>query len=145
MLKYRHTTVEDIPKIDEWIAADPVHKDVMTGADFVLVPDENNHIPKGLQCIEVEDERGIVFYLRFKNALIVETQFPPATAPNAFGALKHELRIAKALKEAFGYFAASSKTLGYHAMFFNSVSASLIGFFNKLGFQKVVDYFKVDL
>ena len=131
MLKYRHTTPEDIPKIDEWVSVDPVHKDTMKGSDFVLAEGE-----KGTQCIEVQDEAGAtIFYLRFRNALIVETQFPPESS----------LRTAKALKEALAFFMASSKKLGYHALFFNSMSEGLIRFFEKLGFHRVRDYFKVEL
>ena len=38
MLKYRHTTIEDLPQIEEWIAADPAHAGTMKGSDFVLIP-----------------------------------------------------------------------------------------------------------
>jgi len=140
LLKYRHTTNEDIPKIEEWMAADPFHAGVMKASDFVLAPDE-----KGSQCIEVQDDNGTVFYLRLRNALIVETQFPPAYKPETFGYLRQRVRIAKALKEAFAFFSQSSKNLGYHAMFFNSISESLIAFFEKHGFVALKDHFKVDL
>lgn len=139
MLRYRHPTLEDIPKLNEWVAADPAHRDLFTGSHFILQPDEH-----GVQCIEVEDDKGTVFYLKFTNALIVETQFPPSLGMN-FAELRQRVRISKALKEAFGYFAASSKQLGYRAMLFNSVSASLITFFEKLGFKRLTDYFKVNL
>jgi hypothetical protein len=134
MLKYRHTSIEDLPKIAEWIAADPSHKDTFKAEDFVLV-EEDGKLSKGIQCIEVFDDVGPIFYLRFKNALIVETQFPPNPG----------LRVAKGLKEALAFFSVSSKKLGYHAMFFNSVSEGLISFFEKLGFNKLKDYFKADL
>ena len=138
MLKYRHTVAEDLPQLDAWVKADPAHQH-LTGSHFALQPDE-----KGVQCIEVEDDKGTVFYLKFTNALLVETQFPPSLGMN-FAELRQRVRISKALKEAFGYFAASSKQLGYRAMLFNSVSASLITFFEKLGFKRLTDYFKVNL
>ena len=138
MLKYRHTVAEDLPTLDAWVKADPAHQH-LTGSHFILQPDV-----KGVQCIEVEDDKGTVFYLKFTNAIIVETQFPPSLGMN-FTELRQRVRISKALKEAFGYFAASSKHLGYHAMLFNSVSESLIAFFEKLGFKKLTDYFKVNL
>ena len=145
MLKYRHTTLEDVPKIEEWIALDPAHAGKMTAADFVLLPDADGKITKGIQCIEVQDEKGVVFYLEFVNALIVKTQFPPVAADTEFGKAREQIRVARALKEAFGYFAIASKNLGYHAMLFDSVSESLVAFFEKLGFKKLVDYFKADL
>lgn len=138
MLTYRHPTAEDIPKIDSWIAVDDAHTGLFKGSDFVLVPNEKNEIPKGVQCIEVSDSEGIIFYLKFKNALIVETQFPPASEVS-------HLRVARGLKQALSFFSVSSKSLGYHAMFFNSISESLIGFFERLGFKKLTDFFKVDL
>ena len=139
MLKYRHPTAENIPKIDEWVAVDPVHAGVMKGSDFVLQADENGVMPKGIQCIEVSDENGVVFYLRFRNALIVETQFPPATDG------REKVRLARALKEALAFFMGSSRNLGYHALFFNSLSESLIQFFEKFGFVRITDFFKVNL
>lgn len=139
MLKYRHPTAEDIPKLNKWVAADPVHKDTMKGSDFVLEADDKGNVPKGIQCIEVRDEKGVVFYLRFRNALVVETQFPPTTDR------REKVRIARALKEALAFFMGTSKGLGYHAMFFNSMSDTLIQFFEKLGFSRIKDFFKVDL
>ena len=47
MLKYRHTTVEDLPQIEEWIAADSAHAGVMKGSDFVLIPDADGNRRKG--------------------------------------------------------------------------------------------------
>jgi hypothetical protein len=145
MLKYRHTSVDDTQKIGEWVAADPSHKDIFKPEDFILLPDANGNIPKGIQCIEVQDEKGTVFYLRFRNALIVETQFAPTSDVRDFGYLRQQIRVSKALKEALAYFSVASKNLGYYAMFFNSVSESLINFFEKLGFTRLTDYFKADL
>ena len=138
MLQYKHTTKEDIPKIDEWVQQDPDHKDKCTGSFFVLQPDEKGAIPKGMQCIEVRDDQGVVFYLKFTNALIVDTQFAPEIEVS-------KERVRDALKEAFVMFSASSKNLGYHAMLFESTSASLIAFFNKFKFRPLLNFFKVDL
>lgn len=140
MLKYRHTSAEDLPKLNEWVAADPTHKDLFTGEHFILKPDDH-----GVQCIEVLDDLGTVFYLKFTNALIVEAQFPEKMKLGTFGALRQQLRVSKGLKEALGFFMLSTKKLGYHALLFNSVSDSLVQFFEKLGFSKLTDYFKVDL
>lgn len=145
MLHYKHTAVEDIPKIAEWVAADPAHKDIMKAEDFVLIANDKGDLPKGVQCVEVSDDNGVVFYLRFRNALIVETQFPPIESSTKFGPIRQRVRIAKSLKEALVYFMGTSRRLGYHAMFFNSVSDALILFFEKLGFKKLTDHFKVDL
>ena len=139
MLKYRHTNAEDLPQLDAWVKADPAHQH-LTGSHFMLQPDEN-----GVQCIEVEDDKGTVFYLKFTNALACGDAVPSVSRDESSPKLRQRVRISKALKEAFGYFGASSKQLGYHAMLFNSVSESLIAFFEKLGFKRLTDYFKVNL
>ena len=41
MLRYKHTTLEDLPKIAEWIAADPAHKHVFKAEDFVVLQQVN--------------------------------------------------------------------------------------------------------
>lgn len=138
MLRYKHPTSEDLPKLNEWVAADAAHKDQFRGDHFVLLPDDEGRVTPGIQCIEVLDDVGTVFYLKFTNALIVEAQFPPDSD-------EKNIRIASALKEAFGYFSFAMKKSSYHAMFFNSVSDSLIKFFEKHGFKKLTDYFKADL
>lgn len=137
MLKYRKTTVEDIPKLNAWVRADPAHRDQFTGSHFVLMPDlEHGGMPKGKQCIEVQDEDGTIFYLKFTNAILVEAQFSDTVESD---------RIRKGLKEAFGYFSHSLKELGYHAMLFDSVSESLIKFFEKVGFKRLTDFFRVQI
>ena len=138
MLKYRHPTVDDLPKINKWITEDSDHRSKCDGSYFVLMLDKDGNLPKGMQCIEVLDEQGTVFFLKFTNALIVDTQFAPESEVS-----KDRVRIA--LKEAFGFFSISSKNLGYHAMLFESVSKSLIWFFQKLGFKQEFDFFKVNL
>jgi hypothetical protein len=146
MLKYRHTTADDLSKIEEWIAADPAHAGVMKGADFVLVPNAEGEVPKGRQCIVVSDNDGIVFFVNLKQTLIMEVQFPPAPKENTINFNRHRIRIAHATKEMVGYFCFAAHKLGNHAMFFQSVSNSLIAFCEKhLGFRKTEDFYKVDL
>jgi hypothetical protein len=143
MLKYRHTTVDDLHRIGEWVAADPAHAGVMKGSDFVLLPDAEGNLPKGRQCIEVQDENGTVFYVHLKQVLVMEVQFPPTPIVDV---RKHQVRIMRATREMVEYFCFASKKLGHHAMFFQSVSSPLIEFCKKhLGFQKADDFFKVDL
>lgn len=135
MLKYRHTSPENLPQLDQWVAEDSVHKDQFTGSHFIL-PEEK--APKGVQCIEISDEQGILFYLKLTNAVLVEAQFPP----------KDEVtpeRIRRGLREAFGFFSHRLREMGYHAMLFDSVSKSLIRFFEGFGFKRIPDFFRVSL
>lgn len=138
-LTYRHPTIDDLPKLNEWVAADPDHNGKCDGSFFVLLPDKDGKVPRGIQCIEVLDEQGTVFFLKFTNALIVDAQFPPNVDAD------QKIRIAKALKDAFVYFSVSSKGLGYHELLFESISMSLTSFFSRLGFRKAADFFRVNL
>lgn len=138
MLTYRHPTIDDIPRLNAWIAQDPDHLRKCDGSFFVLAPDKDGNVPKGMQCIEVMDEEGTVFFLKFTNALIVDTQFAPEAQVS-------KERVSAALKSAFALFSVNSKKLGYHAMLFESVSAGLIQFFEKFGFKRLFDFFKVEL
>jgi len=144
MLKYRHTTAEDLPKIEEWIAADAAHAGVMKGSDFVLLPDEEGKMPLGRQCIEVQDENGTVLYVHLKQALIMEVQFPPTPTDNT--RRPHQVRVMRAAKEMVEFFYVAGKKLGHCAMFFQSVSKNLIAFGeSQLRFKKADDFFKADL
>lgn len=134
MLKYRHPSAEDLPKLNEWVAADPDHASNITGEFFLLKPDE-----KGVQCIEVQDDAGTIFYLKFTNAVLIDAEFPPNADKET------RARVRKGLEEAFGYFHNTLKKLGYHAMLFDSVSPSLVRFFKKLGFKRLTDFFRVAL
>lgn len=139
MLKFEHSTVEDIPVINEWVKADPDHIAKCDGSFFVNVPRADGSIPKGIVCLKAQDENGTVFFLKFTNALIVDAQFPPTTTD------EEREKLRKDLGEAFVNLTLSFKNLGYHAMFYESISTSLIRFFGRFGFRRAVDYFKVGL
>jgi len=111
MLTYRHTSIEDLPKIEEWISKDPSHAGVMKGSDFVLLPDENGEMPKGRQCIEVKDENGTVFFVHLKQALIMEVQFPPT--PEDHTRRAHQVRVMRSTEEMVNYFKFAGKKLGH--------------------------------
>lgn len=146
MLKYRHTTVEDLPQIEQWIAADPAHASVMKGSDFVLIPDAEGNPPKGRQCIEVSDEDGVVFYVHLKQAMIMEVQFPPVAKEKTINSNRQKIRVARSTKEVVEFFCFAAKKLGYYTMFYQSVSEHLIAFCEKhLGFQKADNFHKVEL
>lgn len=133
MLKYRHPSESDLQKLNEWVAADPDHKDKCTGSYFI----PNGEA--GTQCIEVSDDQGTVFYLKFTNAVFVDAQFSPISSS------EERERIRAGLNEAFAYFSKTLKEKGYHAMLFDSVSPTLIRFFHKLGFRPLLDFFRVSL
>ena len=134
MLSYANADDADFGRLDEWTAADPFHKDTLSGSFWIPKPDE-----KGVKCITVADEHGVLFNLKLVNAMRVYVQFPPKPSDGL------QERIRAGLNDAFGFVSAGAKRLGYHEMLFDSVSAPLIQFFSKFGFKPVTDTFKVGL
>lgn len=135
-LNHRESTEQDRETIKKWLAADPVHRDLVT-ADFWL-PSSDAEEGKGTKCITVEDEKGVAFFLRCENIMRVYVQFPPDEE-------RDPERIKNALQRSFMFVAAGAKKLGYKSMIFDSVSKPLIQFFNKFGFKEFQNIFKVDL
>lgn len=136
MLKYRHPTEDrDRAVLDAWVASDPDHCNTTTGSYFLVDPVKD----AGQVAIAVEDDEGTVFYLKFTNAVFVDAQFPPDLSE------AQRARARSALNEAFVFFSQSLKKQGIHAMLFDSVSRPLIRFFEKKGFKRLKDFFKVGL
>lgn len=67
-------TLADVGRLEDWIAADEAHRGIFVPADFLsgaLATD-----PRG-SCYALEDEQGVVFYLRLSRAARVRIQFAP--------------------------------------------------------------------
>jgi hypothetical protein len=132
-MRYRKTSAEDLARLNEWVAVDPAHKDVITGSFFAPSGDH-----KGVTYMTVEDEQGAVFYLRLENALRVYAQFPP-------GEEKNNMRLTIALKHAFIFVSRWAEGNGYHEMLFDSMSNKLINLFKRFKFQELANTFQVKL
>jgi hypothetical protein len=140
MLKYRHPTKEeDLVRLNEWVAEDPDHCKTTSGSFLIVEPDSNGKMPTGKTAIAVEDEHGVVFYLKFTNAVLVDTQFPPDLSE------EERARRKAAISEVFGFFSNRLKGMGYHAALFESVSQPLVQFMERVGFKRLKDFFKVSL
>jgi hypothetical protein len=131
MIKFRDTNESDIPQLIEWSSKDscPFHRDV--DPKFWL-PEEH------AKCFAIEDEKGVVYYLRLENVMRCHIQFPPDD-------VRDKGRTALALKQAFVVVAAGAKKLGYKEFIFTSVSEGLIRLFKKFGFQKSENEFSARL
>lgn len=64
----------DVTQLEEWINADETHKGIFVPADFLSGPLGNDQ--RG-SCYALEDEQGVVFYLRLSRAARVRIQFAP--------------------------------------------------------------------
>lgn len=135
-LNHRDSNEKDREQIARWTAADEAHQGLIP-AEFWL-PAEDPEARKGTKCLAVEDENGVIFYLRLDNVMRVYVQFPPE------GEIDRE-RIGLALKTSFGFIASGAKRIGYKEMIFDSVSKPLISFFKLLGFSDLLNTFKVNL
>lgn len=140
MNHYRHPDETDLPQLEEWIAADPDHQDKSTSKFWIPEKHADGNLVKGIQCIAVSDDKGPVFYLKFTNAVLIDTQFAPLMDTD-----EDKERVRAGIKQAFKDFTPGLKNMGFHSMLFDSVSRSLIRFMEKLGFQRRSDFFKVNI
>ena len=126
MIKITDTTPQDVEQIQEWLDADPWHRDEVRNDPNFMVTGQ------GLQSFCVQDEKGPVFFIRFdaEGELVrVAIQFPPES-------LVSRQRIALGLK----YGAVSAVKIfgtkhGFKGAVFESVNPELIAFMNRFGFE----------
>ena len=80
-LKLRAVNEHDRPALEEWIAADPGHASILDPDFFMgmrtLENGETVRDPRP-NCFALEDDDGVVFFIRLSRAARVHIQFPPA-------------------------------------------------------------------
>ena len=135
-LNHRESSVTDLPKLQKWVDADLQHKNVLPPEFWI--PSENTDERKGTKCLAIENDKGVMFFLRLENVMRVYVQFPPDGEYNP-----EEMK--EALESSFRFIAPGAKKIGYKEMIFNSVSKSLIRFFRKFGFTELKDEYGVSL
>jgi hypothetical protein len=118
MLKSRSVTEKDRTKLEEWIAADPDHRE-KSKPDFWIAHED------GVRQFAIQDEHGDIFFVRCENLLRLHIQF----APN------QRIRTAKAIDEFTPLIAAGAKKERYKQLIFESVFEPLIRFLEKRGFH----------
>ena len=74
-LTLRHADeLTDVEILDGWIKADEVHRGIFSPLYFIQGPmGEDDRA----SCYAIEDEKGVVFYIRLSRATRVRMQFPP--------------------------------------------------------------------
>ena len=115
-MKIRKAEQSDIPKLEELIANDPYHRDLFN-SEFFFRPDTTTWV--------VEDERGIIFFLRTSEIMRFHIQFDN----------EQRARNAKALLDILPAFLKMAQDTGHKQMIFDSTSPGLIKFATeKMGF-----------
>jgi len=125
-IKFTPTTTEDIPQLQEWIAADPWHQGQtpefwLTGA------------PNSLLAFCLQDDRGPVLYARVDQGdpATLHTQFAPVEVVSKGRLVRGML---KAMPVLFNHVKTKAS-----AIVFESVSPTLIVFMLRAGFVRVED------
>jgi len=121
------TTREDLPQIEEWIKADPWHKDDPTWKAEGLLTGN------GVLCFCLSDDKGPLCFVRLDaegEMLRLATQFGPENEVSKSRLVAGLLSMGIPAIIEFG------KVKGYKGIVFESTSESLIAFMNRLGFFK---------
>ncbi len=123
----RPTTKQDVPKIEEWIAVDPFHKDeIKHSAEWLLTGN-------GALAFCVTDAQGPLCYVRLDaedNMLRLATQFAPENQVSKKRLVTGLLSVGIPAIIEFG------KNKGYKGIVFESTSEPLIAFMQQQGFFK---------
>jgi hypothetical protein len=127
MIKVRKINENDPFLIEKWINSDPQHAG-KTNVDFWLPQDRTN-------CFVIEDEIGVIFYVRGENVLRLHIQFAPASESE---------RTKKALDEFASHIRESARPT-YRQIIFESTFAPLIRFLHKRGYRASKEENVIDL
>lgn len=126
MINFESSTVEDQPKIAEWMQVDPYHCSGYT-------QDMPAWWLTGQECLlsgRLRDEEGIVLYFRFDVENIyarMHTQFAPESQVS-------KKRVALAIIQGIVAIIPTLKEKGAKGIVYESTSPSLIDFMGKKGF-----------
>ena len=126
-MKLTPTTAEDIPQIQEWVAADPWHKDDLKWSDAAGMLTGN-----GLLAFCLQDDAGPLVFVRLDadgEMVRIVMQFGPVSEVSKRRLVVGLARIGVPAMIAF------ARDRGFKGLIFESVNESLIGFGNRLGFK----------
>jgi len=127
VIKTSPTTLDDLIKIQEWIAQDPWHKDDPSWTAEALLTG------KGALSFCVLDDKGPLFFVRLNregDMLRLATQFAPESEVSKSRLVKGLLSVGIPTITEFG------KVKGYKGIVYESTNESLINFMKMQGFFK---------
>ena len=116
--KLRAPGPQDRARLEEWIAADPVHAGLMT-PEFFMGRNEDGSADERPTCLVMEDGQGEVFYIRISRAARVNIQFGEAADEEA------RTRTREALLKGMAYLEATLAKAGVEEWVFETESPGL--------------------
>ena len=109
-------TLADGERLEDWIEADDAHRGIFQPADFLsgsLAKD-----PRAT-CYALEDEQGVVFYLRLARAARVRIQFAPQASTAQKG------RVIRGLFHGMAFLESQLQHVGCEEWIFDTDSPNL--------------------
>lgn len=126
MISLETTTEQHLPKITEWIAADPWHRDFHNDPKWLLTG-------RGVLTFHIVDDEGPLCFVRLDSEgkmLRLATQFGPENEVSKRRLVVGLLECGIPTIKTFG------QENGFKGIVFESASESLIQFMNRQGFFK---------
>jgi hypothetical protein len=125
----------DRARLEEWIANDQAHRGTFEPGHFLGLMHDNGGrmIPDPRPtCYALEDEQGVMFYIRLARAARVDIQF--GTDPKL---ARDRLRVARGLLKGMAFLEVALERAGVEQWIFNSQSPALrVMSEMRLGFRK---------
>jgi hypothetical protein len=126
MLKLRKLSEEDVPRLTEWMQADPYHREINPDIFF----------EQYTETLVFEDEHGPILFVNLARTLRAFVQFAP----------DQEARSRAALPEAFHFVKKKARDAFFRELIFESISPRVIAFCKKrLGFKSSPNEFRAIL
>ncbi len=114
----RAVTEADRPALEEWIKADPWHEGILD-ANFFLGRNRDGQNDSRATCCALEDENGVVFFIRLSRAARVNIQFAPSRG------VRRRKRIAEGLFRGMAYLEGILQKVGCEQWIFDTGDARL--------------------
>jgi hypothetical protein len=125
----------DRARLEEWIAHDQAHRGIFEPGHFLgLMYDNSGQLVSDPRptCYAMEDEQGVIFYIRLSRAARVDIQF--ATEPKIS---RERLRVARGLIKGMAFLEVALERAGVEQWIFNSKAPALrVMSEMRLGFRK---------
>jgi hypothetical protein len=125
MIKCRPIKASDGELLEKFLLADGEHSKT-SDISFWLPPSDCQVKHKGVDYLAVEDEKGVIFFIRLENILRMHCQFAPET----------EIARTRPAVAEFAKLIQRQARDQYKQLIFESVSLSLIWFLRKFGFRR---------
>jgi len=110
-------TLADLERLCEWIEADDAHRGIFPPQFFMSHKLGGDSRPS---CYALEDEKGVVFYIRLSRAARVRIQFAPEAAEH-----EQRRRVMRGLFHGMAFLESALSQAGCEEWIFDTVSPEL--------------------